>query len=99
MRWLFKPFSKRSSPTVKQHVTSRLRQSDKHHKHLSHTTYTTKFQLVKCKENKLIKAKQSTRDMLCENKLTNLIFKNKENSARTQCASFFLPFFIFYLFL
>ena len=32
--------------------------------------------------------------MSCENKLTNLVFKNKENSARTQCASFsFLPFF------
>ena len=31
-----------------------------------------------------------------ENKLTNLIFKNKENSARTQCASFpFLPFLFF----
>ena len=25
--------------------------------------------------------------MSCENKLTNLVFKNKENSARTQCAS------------
>ena len=34
------PFSKGSSPTVKQHVTSKLRQSDKHHEHLSHTTCT-----------------------------------------------------------
>ena len=45
----------------------------------------------------LIKAKQSTRDMSCENKLTNLVFKNKENSARTLCASLsFLPLFYFY---
>ena len=45
------PFSKGSSSTVKLHVTSRLRQSDKHHKHLSHTTYTTKLQLVKCNKH------------------------------------------------
>ena len=36
--------------------------------------------------------------MSCENKLTNLVFKNKENSARTtMCFLFssFLPFFFF----
>ena len=33
--------------------------------------------------------------MSCENKLTNLVFKNKENSTRTQCASFFLPLYIY----
>ena len=41
--------------------------------------------------------------MSCENKLTNLVFKNKENSARIQCTSFFLRFFppppFFYCFL
>ena len=47
--------------------------------------------------NKIIKAKQSTIDMSYENKLTNLVFKNKENSARTQCATFFLPFSLFFL--
>ena len=31
--------------------------------------------------------------MSCENKLTNLVFKNKENSAKTQFASFSFPFF------
>ena len=94
MRWLFMPFSKGSSSTLKQHVTSRLRQSDKYHKHLSYTICTIKLQLVKCNK-KLINAKQSTRDMSCENKLTNIIFKNKENSARKQCASFILPFSFF----
>ena len=34
--------------------------------------------------------------MSCENKLTNLVFKNKEYSARTQYASFFfLPLYIY----
>ena len=34
--------------------------------------------------------------MSCENKLTNLVFKNKEYSARTQYASFsFLHFFLY----
>ena len=31
--------------------------------------------------------------MLCKNKLTNLVFKNQENSAKTQFASFFFPIF------
>ena len=31
-----------------KHVTSRSRQSDKHQKYLSHTTYTTKLKLLKC---------------------------------------------------
>ena len=31
--------------------------------------------------------------MSCENKLTNLIFKSKEKSAKTQFASFFFLFF------
>ena len=35
--------------------------------------------------------------MLCEHKLTNLIFKNQENSAKTQFASFSFPFFFFLL--
>ena len=46
--------------------------------------------------NNLFKAKQSTKDMSCENKLTNLIFKNKENSAKTQFASFSFLFFFFF---
>ena len=37
--------------------------------------------------------------MSCENKLTNLVFKNKENSVKTQCASFFLPIFPLYIYL
>ena len=38
--------------------------------------------------------------MSCENKLTNLVFKNRENSARTQCASFsFLPFIYIYIYI
>ena len=37
--------------------------------------------------------------MSCEYKLTNLVFKNKMNSARTQCASFFLPFFPLYIYI
>ena len=52
--------------------------------------------------NKLIKAKQSTIDMSCENKLTNLVFKNKEKSARTtMCSLFlsFLPFFFYFLYI
>ena len=32
--------------------------------------------------------------MSCENKLTNLVFKNKENSAKTQFASFSFLFFL-----
>ena len=32
--------------------------------------------------------------MSCENKLTNLVLKNKENSAKTQFASFSFPFFL-----
>ena len=71
------PFSKGSSPTVKQHVTLRLRQRDKHQKHLSHTTCTTKFQLVKCKENKLIKAKQDTYTCYVKIKWPILDYKSK----------------------
>ena len=41
-------FLKRLKSDSKRHVTSRSRQSDQNHKHLSHTTCTTKFQLVKC---------------------------------------------------
>ena len=38
--------------------------------------------------------------MSCENKLTNLVFKNKENSARIQCASFsFLPYIYIYIYI
>ena len=40
--------------------------------------------------------------MSCENKLTNLVFKNKENSARiTMCFLFpsFLPFFYIYIYI
>ena len=37
--------------------------------------------------------------MSCENKLTNLVFKNKENSVKTQCASFFLPIFPLYIYI
>ena len=38
--------------------------------------------------------------MSCENKLTNTVFKNKENRAKTQCASFSLfPLFIFILYI
>ena len=33
--------------------------------------------------------------MSCENKLTNLVFKNKENSAKTQCVSFSFPLYIY----
>ena len=35
-----------------------------------------------------------------ENKLTNIVFKNKENSTKTQLASFSFPFYLFiYLFI
>ena len=44
--------------------------------------------------SKLIKAKQGTKDMLCENKLTNLVFKNQENSAKHNLVPF-SPFFLF----
>ena len=43
--------------------------------------------------NKLIKAKQGTKDMLCENKLTNLAIKNQENSAKHNLVPF-SPFFL-----
>ena len=77
VRWLFMPFSKGSSTIVKQHVTSGLRQSDKYHKHLSHTTCTTKLQLVKCKENKLIKVKQDTYTCYVKIKWPILDYKSK----------------------
>ena len=35
--------------------------------------------------------------MSCENKLTNLVFKNKENSTKTQFAPFSFPFLFIYL--
>ena len=37
--------------------------------------------------------------MSCENKLTNLVFKNEENSAKTQFAPFPFPFFYFLFFI
>ena len=37
--------------------------------------------------------------MSCENKLINLVFRNKENSARTQCASFSFPFLFIYFYI
>ena len=37
--------------------------------------------------------------MSCENKLTNLVLKNKKNSATIQCTSFFLPFFPLYIYI
>ena len=67
-------FLKRFKFDSQRHVNSKSRQSDQNHKHLSHTI---KLQLVKCNK-KLIKAKQGKKDMLCENKLTNLIFKTKK---------------------
>ena len=87
-------FSKGSSPTVKDHVISRLRQSDRHHKHLSHTTCTTKLQLV----NKLFKAKQSTKDMSCENKLIKLVFKKQREQCKSTICFLFLPLFFIYIF-
>ena len=46
----------------------------------------------------LIKAKQSTKVMLCENKLTNLVFKNQEKQFKTQLSSvFFLLFYFIFL--
>ena len=76
-----------------RHVNSRSRQSDQNHKHLSHTT---KLQLVKCNK-KLIKAKQGKKDMLCENKLTNLIFKTKKIMQNTICFLFLPSIFFFFL--
>ena len=43
--------------------------------------------------SKLIKAKQGTKDMLRENKLTNLVFKNQKNSAKHNLLPF-SPFFL-----
>ena len=45
--------------------------------------------------SKFIKVKQSTKDMFCENKLTDLVFKKQENSAKHNLLpfSFFLFFF------
>ena len=44
--------------------------------------------------SKLIKAKQGTKDMLCENRLTNLVFKTKKNSAKHNLLSFSSFFFL-----
>ena len=44
--------------------------------------------------SKLIKAKQSTKDMLCENKLTNLVFKTKKIMQNTICFLFLPSLFI-----
>ena len=49
--------------------------------------------------NKLIEAKQSTTNMSCENKLTNHVFKNKENNARTIMCFLFLPSFYIYIYI
>ena len=68
-------------------MTSRLRQRDKHQKHLSHTTCTTKFQLVKCKENKLIKAKQDT--YTCYVKIKWPIFDYKSKMWNTKHKNLF----------
>ena len=35
--------------------------------------------------------------MSCENKLTNFVFKNKENSAKTQFTLFSFSFFFFFI--
>ena len=71
------PFSKGLSPTVKDMWLQDQDKVIKNYKHLPHNMHY-KAQTSKVQYKKLIQAKQGTKDILCENKLTNLVLKNQE---------------------